>query len=443
MLHFCMRSLWVNGLLVFAIFSFFSIVSYPLLINASSLITWEEAEMINRVIDILKEKSVFFYYDGVSYQGILDNLFALPFFYFLGINSLSLKLAHLSIFSLYIWSSVFLATLIKRETFWVVLILLLFPSINAFLLSYTYPTYSLTCLLGNIIFILFCRIQSPEGSTRIVIFFLSFFIGLSIYTYTYSILYIASIAILFILNHPEWNNTKSKISLTKFKSLFWVEQTPKEIFIFIFDLIISAFILCILFSYVFGGFGIDVGGITIFQINNLHKPVGQLAILIFLRTVFLGKHKGFLIKKALEIQVLFNKNSKRLFFTGLFGFFLGIAPRLASIVSGETKRGGQGFDIDLNPIKILMHSWDFILVTTPEILGFSKLIKSIPSLTTAHMTLGGLALAVMISLTILTLWQFCNSQIKTIKNIIFLRQINFTPAILLFVFPLMVFLQIF
>ena len=30
------------------------------------------------------------------------------------------------------------------------------------------------------------------------------------------------------------------------------------------------------------------------------------------------------------------------------GFFLGLSPRIASILAGETSRGGQGFDVDIN-----------------------------------------------------------------------------------------------
>ena len=78
-----MRPFLVNGFFIAAIFSFLCFLCYPLLMNADFLLGWEEAQLINHVIDMVQGGSVFFYYEGVSYQGILDSLVALPFFYFL------------------------------------------------------------------------------------------------------------------------------------------------------------------------------------------------------------------------------------------------------------------------------------------------------------------------------------------------------------------------
>ena len=39
----------------------------------------------------------------------------------------------------------------------------------------------------------------------------------------------------------------------------------------------------------------------------------------------------------------------RFILVGIGGFTLGILPRILSILTGEVKRGGQGFDVDFKP----------------------------------------------------------------------------------------------
>ena len=54
---------------------------------------------------------------------------------------------------------------------------------------------------------------------------------------------------------------------------------------------------------------------------------------------------------------------------GFLGFVVGISPRLASIITGETSRGGQGFDVDLIPTRLLTHFWQLITHPFPQIIG--------------------------------------------------------------------------
>ena len=108
-------------------------------------------------------------------------------------------------------------------------------------------------------------------------------IGFSIYSYTFSILYIATIAILFVLTHDGWSLFREKLSIIVLVDWWKGQQSGKMKLVRVIDIVIICFLTAILFSYVFGGFGIDIAGYSIFQINNLHKPVIQLLAIIAIR----------------------------------------------------------------------------------------------------------------------------------------------------------------
>ena len=435
-----MRPILVNGFLVAAIFSFLCFLSYPLLMNADFLLGWEEAQLINRVMDMVQGGPVFFYYEGVSYQGILDSLFALPFFYIFGVNTLALKLSSLGLFALYIWSCFILAKLIDRTIIWVVLIFLLFPPISLLLTTYTYGSYALICFLGNIILILFCRARSSKRVKPTIIFFLFFVIGLSIYTFTYSILYISSIFILFLLSQPDWDEFRSAISIKNLKQLAWIEQKPKGKWLFIFDTLIVAFVFGVLFSYVFGGFGIDIGGISVFQVNNLHKPVFQLLAIILLRILVYRKDIFSMWEeiKRLNSEEIQGERRRIIGLCGA-GFLLGLSPRIASILMGETSRGGQGFDVDFNPIKLIAHIEDVFVRTLPSLFSLEN---SFQGLTFAGSVEGATAVLVipLLLLLIASAVSFCFDNLDSVKKIFTLRMVKFNPDNIFILMPVLILL---
>jgi hypothetical protein len=309
------------------------------LLNADSLLGGEYAQTVNTVLDMVQGGNVYFYHEGFNYQGVLDGLIVLPFFYFLGVNALALKLSGVMLCSFYFWSCFVLVRFIKRELAWVVLVLIIFPPINMLMSNYNYPAYWLVGFLGNIIFILFCRSKSLASAGYVNHFFLYFFIGLSIYVYTYSILYIGTILISYVLTSSWWGNMRSKIVFSSLRKQVWVKQSTREKLILFFDIIISGFAFGVLFSYVFGGFGIDVGGVSIFQINNIHKPLGQLGILLILRLLILGKSNSLILTAIRTVFYVFDKKAKKFFILGICGFVVGISPRIVSVVTQEVKRG--------------------------------------------------------------------------------------------------------
>jgi hypothetical protein len=212
------------------------------LLNANSFLDGEQAQTINTVLDMVRGGAVYFYHEGYTYQGVLDSLLALPFFYALGVNALALKLSAVMLCSLYFWSCFILARLINREVAWIVLILILLPPVGNLTVNYAYPTYWLVGFVGNIIFIFFCRVRISSGGS-VNHFLLFFFIGLSVYIYTYSILYIATVLILYFLTCSGWEEIRSKILTLKLSQNFCSKWTSREKSIFLFDIVILGFFL--------------------------------------------------------------------------------------------------------------------------------------------------------------------------------------------------------
>jgi hypothetical protein len=58
----------------------------------------------------------------------------------------------------------------------------------------------------------------------------------------------------------------------------------------------------------------------------------------------------------------------RLLCIGILGMFVGRLPRFGSILIGETTRGSQGFDVNFDPIQIILHLWYLVSFPIPELL---------------------------------------------------------------------------
>ena len=243
----------------------------------------------------------------------------------------------------------------------------------------------------------------------------------------------------YILTSQRWVKVRSKVLSLNLSQKIWTKQSTREKLIFLFDIIISAFTFAVLFSYIFGGFGIDIGGVSIFQINNLHKPLGQLAILLTLRLLIFGKSKSLISKIIKEIFDIFDKNTKYFFVLGICGFVVGIFPRIVSILNQEIKRGGQGFDVELSPPKILEHLWDLIFNSVPQTLGLLQPIQQMFfRFDSENFVIGFLALMIIIPLFLFSIYRFYSVNWVSVKSILTLREVQFNPSILLIIFPLLI-----
>ena len=149
------------------------------------------------------------------------------------------------------------------------------------------------------------------------------------------------------------------MSLTTLIGSFKNKKTKREIFCQLLDLIIFLFFIAVIFSYIFGGFGLDIAGHSILQINEFNKAAMQFLGLIFLRILINPKSLIFFLRSAkFYISTRVQPETKNLTAIGVAGFLAGLSPRIASILMGETSRGGQGHDVDFSPIKLLVsHLW--------------------------------------------------------------------------------------
>jgi hypothetical protein len=429
-----------NFLGLIVVLSFLLLLRVPLLVNADNLLTFDEAYQGSQILDMLNGGPVHFYYEGETYAGIFLGLAAAPFFWMFGVSAFAYKVPATIAYALYILSSYWIARKINPPVALTVVILMIFSPIAALLISTNNWQHNLMIVLGNIIVLLFFKIKestAPRGST---IFMLGAVIGFSIYSYTYSILYIASVAILFVLTHDGWSLLREKLSIIVLVDWWKGQQSGKMKLVRVIDIVIICFLTAILFSYVFGGFGIDIAGYSIFQINNLHKPVIQLLAIIAIRFfIFRGDVESGL---GVEKICTFFENffPIRFIFLGITGFILGILPRILSILTGEVKRGGQGFDVDFSPLKLIVHLWELFSFYIPKFFDIRQPISVLFSSEWSAWILLRAGFAILVALLILiSAFSFFSSKNIEIKKMVQLKRPQYFPDLIFVIFPVLLF----
>ena len=111
------------------------------------------------------------------------------------------------------------------------------------------------------------------------------------------------------------------------------------------------------------------------QINKLHKPVFQVAIILMLRLCLRRDDIVALLVNFKRWMRLQKTEVKQCLAFGSLGFIIGLSPRILAIVSGDIKSGGQGFDIDIIPHKLALHFLSLITQVIPNILGVYQPLK--------------------------------------------------------------------
>ncbi len=423
------------GLLIFFVLVIFRL---PNFLNPQPL-TSDEAFQASQILSLMNGDGFFFYFDGERYAGIFYGLTAIPFFWIFGVGTLAYKLPGTLFYALNILSTYYLVKKIQPTAALTVVLLMIFSSPVVLEIStHNYP-HILTCLLGNLIFLNFFSIKESGGSLLRPVFFLGFFMGFSIYTYTYSILYIGTIAILFVLNHEYLEAVRAKFSKKMLMAWFMNQQGVKMSFVRIIDIIIFLFIGVVLFSYVFGGFGIDLAGYSIIQSNELHKPLGQLLVVIIFRMCLYRRdidEKFILLRDSI---LSLNYLTKKALFIGISGFVIGILPRILSISTGETTRGGQGFDVDFVPTNLIKHFWKLISNILPELFGLRAPLAQLfgHEVTTFHF-FNALMAAVVAFLIFKSGIAFIKPMWPDLKKIIRFKALAFNPSHPFVVFPVLV-----
>jgi hypothetical protein len=434
------KNILFNSLGFITVLSFLLFLRAPILINADNFLDFDEAYQGSQIMDLLNGGPVHFYYEGVSYAGIPLGLAAAPFFLMFGVNAFAYKLPAVIAYALYVVTFYWVMKKINPPAALTVVFLMIFSPISALNISVNNWQHNLIILLGNIIFLLFFKIKESITPRISTVFLFGLVIGFSIYSYTYSILYIASVAILFVLTHDGWSSFREKISINLLID-WWNKQLLGKIkLVRVIDIVIICFLMAILFSYIFGGFGIDIAGYSIFQINNLHKPVFQVLIIIAIR-IFIYRED---IKSGLvggRISIIFEKYIPiRFIFWGIIGFILGILPRILSIVTGEVTRGGQGFDIDFSPIKLIVHLWELISYHIPKFFDIREPIIALFYSEWSSWIILRAGLAIIVSLLILiAIFNFLSSQKVEIKKMAQFKRLEYFPDMVFVVFPILLF----
>ncbi len=421
---------YLLGLLFIVCFIIF--LRYPYLANPSIFLSSDEAPQAWLIKSLMDGAPLFYYYSDINYHGITIGLAAIPFFWVLGVNALAYKLPAIMFHSFYILTAYFIAKRIDKEIGLLVAFLMLMASPYIVGMTTQNWPHHLIALLGNIMFLILIKLKLCEQkNNKRLIFLLFLTAGFSIYTYTYSILFIFTAFVLLILTHESWQEIRSRI----FKFNINSENNRIQKIVRILDLIIILFIFGILFSYVFGGFGLDIAGISIFQINKLHKPVFQLIILLIARYLIYKSDLKQKLSQAKQFIKTFNPEAKSILIISLSGFVIGILPRILSIVSGQVKRGGQGFDIDFSPIKLALHFQHLFITSFPELLGLRAYIHELITSDEAsiyHSIMATVSIA-LLGLFLTAAFSFLSRHSESIKNIFKIKALSYKPELILII----------
>jgi hypothetical protein len=421
------------------IFAVAVLIRYPIFFNSDHYFTADEGVMVNTIMNMLEGGSIVFYYDYARYFGLTGGMLAVPFMWVLGFNTMAFNLPATLFFSLYLWTLYLIAReIIPGMALLVLMLLLISPPFVTQMTTHNWPHIA-SAFLGNVIFLLFIKVKLSEKKREGIIFFLFFTMGLAIYTYTFSLIYISVVAFLHALSYPQWKQLRQRFSLASMAGWFQGQKTNRKVFVQILNVVIVLFLMVIVFSYVFGGFGLDIAGVSIFQVNNFHKPVFQMMAILVLRILIYRKDLLSYLKSVKEfISKEMPRETKLFVGLGGAGFLLGLSPRIASILTGETSRGGQGFDVDFSPIKLIAHLWDIIVRTLPKLFSLDSSFRdfNFSSIGSYGTVLGILAIPLLL-LLFFSAASFCSSRWSSLKNILTLKEMSFNPEHIYLLLPLL------
>ena len=417
-----------------------ALIRYPFLLNSDYLFSSDEGMLANTILNLLNGGPIRFYYDFGRTFGLTFGLISVPFIWVLGPTSLAFFLPGVLYYALYVWTTYLIAKILIPRTAYLILILMFFtPPFVTNMTVHNWP-HTLVAFLGNLIFLLFIKIKISERNRGPVIFTLFLIMGLAIYTYTYSLIYILTISILYTLTHSHWDQTRGKISFATLVIFLKNKKTKMETFCLLLDILIVLFFITVVFSYVFGGFGFDIAGHSILQINKFHKAAMQLLIIIFLRIMINPSGPMSCLRNAKSYCVAsIQSNKKNIIASAVMGFLIGLSPRIASILIGETSRGGQGHDMDILPTKLLVHLQDLLTKNGPELLGLGKPFQDLVSNPTGMTwAFWGVLFIFLIAIFFFSALFFISENRTPLKNIVALKGMEFKAVHVILLMPILV-----
>jgi hypothetical protein len=430
----------MHFLAVLLIFLILGLIRYPIFLNSDHFFTYDEGMLANTILYLLNGGPIVFYYDTARTFGLTFGLAASPFMWLMGPTSLAYNLPATLFYSLYLWTTYLIARILIPRTAYLVFIMLIFtPNYITFMSTHNWPHIP-AAFLGNLIFLLFIKTKIPGRISSPIIFALFFVMGFAIYTYTYSLIYILTIGILYTLTHPLWKQIRENLSFTTLVVCFKNKKTKLEIFCLLLDILLILFFIAVVFSYIFGGFGLDIAGHSILQINNFHKAAMQLSAILFLRILinpieaisFLRNAKFYCASRA-------QSKKQNIIAIGVVGFLIGLSPRITSILMGETSRGGQGHDVDFSPTKIFVHFQDILTEHGPKILGFNLNFQNFNSNSNGIIWLIFVLLFMfLITIFVTSAISFISANRIPLKNLVTLKGMPFEAVHIILLLPFLV-----
>ena len=431
---------------VFILLIFLALVllRYPIFLNSDYFFGADDGLLASHILDFLNGDQFFLYFPPRQTTGLTFGVICAPFIWLLGPTTLAYSLPGTLFYASYFWTIYLIAKILIPRTAYFVFILLFFTPYFITQLSVHAWPHILAATLGNLIFLLFIKEKLSKTTNSVVVFFLFFTMGLAIYTYTYSLIFILSVGILYALSHPKWVQVREKISLTTLIGYFKNKKNKRDIFCQLLDLIIFLFFIAVIFSYIFGGFGLDIAGHSILQVNEFHKAAMQFLGLIFLRILVNPKSLILFLRSAkFYISTRVRPEIKTLTAIGVAGFLAGLSPRIASILMGYTSRGGQGHDVDFSPIKLLAHIYGLFTKTGPSLFGMDLSVDSnLQYLVSNPINIFWIILCLLfIFLTAILFFStasFFSKNWISLKKIVTLRGTQFEPAHVILLAPILV-----
>lgn len=422
------------------IFLILVLIRYPIFLNSGHHFSSDEGLLASAILNLLNGGPIVFYYDFGRTFGLTFGLASAPFIWVFGPTAMAFNLPATLFYSLYLWTTYLLAKTLAPRTAYLILILMFFtPPFITQLTTHNWPHVP-AAFFGNLIFLLFLKVKLSERNNSSTVFFLFFSMGLAIYTYTYSFIFILTIGILYALTHPLWGQMRENISFGALTNRIQNKKTKKEIICLLLDILSAAFFICVVFSYIFGGFGLDIGGVSIFQINNFNKAALQLLAIILLRILIDRQGAiSFLRNVKSYFTTSIQSDKKRLATVGGVGFLFGLSPRIASILIGETTRGGQGHDLDFSPVKLFFHLRDLLTLQGPQLFSFDKPFQDlISNPIDAEGIILGIFFVLLITILVFSVFSFISDNWISLKNIVTLRGMQFEAVHIILLVPILV-----
>jgi hypothetical protein len=436
------------------------ILNYPILLNADFFLQFDEAAQAAFTVNLMKGSPLTSYYPNVShfsYHGILHGLFAIPFFWLIGKSASAYKLAAVLFYAVHTWGTCWISGKINPKAPFLVGLLMVFCSpVMVYIATHNWSN-SVILSLGSLSLVLFIQCYKSREKLTLKIFLLFFTMGLSIYAYTYSIVYVTTIFFIFILTSTWWKNTRSNFNLSRV-SIGWKNgwknlENKRLRLVRLLDLIILCFLFATIFGYIWGGFAIDIMGTSIFQIKNFHKPAIQVLVLLMIRLLIYRQDLPIIFQKVRALVQNTNARMKTLIACGIAGFTFGILPRIIGVLNGEVVSGGQGFDLNLDFFRLLEHLKIIFFIRIPDLFGVYSPLKEIFADANTDWFLKNILLDtendpffpvigilsfVMIGLFAVAGYSFFKVYLNTWKNIFKIKSCRFDPILIITVLPILV-----